>query len=218
MPRVAVIRNAVDLDRFELVRRRDASRTAAMPTGVPLLLMVANLAPHKGQATALRCVARLKAMGRTVRLMLVGAERGDAQGFEAQLRGIASALQIEEQVEFAGFRRDVPALLAAADFLLLPSTHEGLPLVILEAQAAGAIVLAAPTAGIPEVIEHGRTGFLVASDDDEGYAAHIVRLLGDDGEAEAIRTTAQAYVRRHHSMGDYCSRIVSEYERLLSGV
>ena len=52
-------------------------------------------------------------------------------------------------------------LLRAADFFLLPSTHEGLPLSILEAQASGVPVLAAPTAGVPEVVTDGETGFLV---------------------------------------------------------
>ena len=148
-----------------------------VPANLPLLMVVANLAPHKGQHTALRAVADLKAIGPRVRLMLVGAERSDGKGYETQLRQLAADLSIDDRVDFAGFRNDIPLLLAAADFVLLPSTSEGLPLTILEAQATGAVVLAAPTAGIPEVVEDGRTGFLVAASDAAGYAAQIAELL-----------------------------------------
>lgn len=212
---VKVIRNAVDLQRFQ-PRDPLAAKSKLNLGPEPLLMVVANLAPHKGQHTALRAVAELKAMGRDVRLMLVGAERSDGKGYETQLRQLAAELSIDDRVDFAGFRDDIPELLAAADFVLLPSTSEGLPLTILEAQATGTIVLAAPTAGIPEVIADGRSGFLLGAEDPAGYARTIARLLSSPQEVQAIRRTAQDFVRQHHDMNTYCARIADEYDRLLA--
>lgn len=210
-----VIRNAVDLQRFQ-PRDPAAAKTKLNLGPGPLLMMAANLAPHKGQHTALRAVAELKALGRDVRLMLVGAERSDGKGYENQLRRLAAELSIGDRVDFAGFRDDVPELLAAADFVLLPSTSEGLPLSILEAQATGTIVLAAPTAGIPEVIADGRSGFLLGAEDSAGYARTIARLLSSPQEVQAIRRTALDFVKQHHDMKAYCVRIADEYDRLLA--
>jgi glycosyltransferase involved in cell wall biosynthesis len=183
---------------------------------MPLLMMVANLAPHKGQETAIRAVADLKRRGQRVNLWLVGSERIDGQGYLGHLQNLVRDLQLHDSVRFAGFRDDVPDLLAAADMLLLPSTSEGLPLVVLEAQASRSVVLAAPTAGIPEVIQHGKTGYLIDAEDYVGYADRISRLLRSPGLADSIATAAYEYVHQHHDLTSYCRRIVDEYDLLLA--
>jgi glycosyltransferase involved in cell wall biosynthesis len=124
-------------------------------------------------------------------------------------------LGIDERVTFAGFRNDVPQLLEAADMVLLPSTSEGLPLTILEAQAARAIVLAAPTAGIPEVIEHGRTGYLIGAKDAAGYALQIGALLRDASLLQGVVAAAHRHVCDHHGLKSYGDRVLGEYDRLL---
>lgn len=212
---VSVIRNAIDLGQYRGADRAAAKRTLGAPENLPLLMVVANLAPHKGQETAIRAVAHLRDAGQEVRLWIVGAERSEGAGFLAHLQKLTRELQIEERVTFAGFRNDVPQLLSAADLVLLPSTSEGLPLTILEAQAARAIVLAAPTAGIPEVIEHGRTGYLIAAGDAPGYAAQIGALLRDANLMQGIAAAAHRHVCDHHDLKSYGDRVLAEYDRLL---
>src|SRR5262249_45835054 len=151
--RVRVIRNAIDVRQFAGGERAAAKRQLGVREDLPLLMVIANLAPHKGQETAVRAIAGLRDLGLEAGLWLVGAERSEGQGYLATLQRLVQDLQVQDRVTFAGFRNDVAQLLRAADMVLLPSTSEGLPLTILEAQAAGALVLAAPTAGIPEVIE-----------------------------------------------------------------
>ena len=214
--RVVVIRNAIDLGKYESGERAAAKRAIGAPDNLPLLMVVANLAPHKGQQTAIRTVARLRELGHEVRLWIVGGERSDGGNYLGDLRKLSGELGVEERVHFAGFRNDVPQLLRAADMVLLPSTSEGLPLTILEAQASGAIVLAAPTAGIPEVIEHGRTGYLVAADDAPGYATHIAELLQGPALARGIADAARQFVREHHDLKSYGDRVLAEYDRLVS--
>jgi len=216
--RVRRIRNAIDTRPFEAGDSQDIRAAAKRDLGVdvdrPLLMVIANLAPHKGQETAVRAIAALRDLGQDASLWLVGAERSEGQGFLQRLQDLVKELRVDDRVTFAGFRNDIPRLLRAADMLLLPSTSEGLPLTILEAQAAGAIVLAAPTAGIPEVVDDARTGFLIAADDVRGYAVQIGELLRRPELMRAISAAARRYVCDHHDLKTYGDQVLGEYERL----
>lgn len=212
---IRTVRNAVDIDRFVPGDRAAEKVRLGEQPDVPLLMVAANLAPHKGQETALRAVKVLKDSGHAVRLWIVGAERSDGKGQLQYLQTLCSTLQIENRVHFAGFRTDVPELLRAADFVLLPSTSEGLPLVLLEAQASKALTLAAPTAGVPEVIDDGRTGFLIAANDYQGYAERIAHLITHTEQADAIVDAAYRAVREKHNMHHYCQQIFAAYDEIL---
>ena len=118
-------------------------------------------------------------------------------------------------VSFLGQRDDGPDLLRAADCFLLPSTHEGLPLSVLEAQASGTPVLAAPTAGVPEVVEDGKTGFLIAADDVAGYADRVEFLLRNRCVRDRIAHAALVKTRRESSWTAYCERIEDLYTEVL---
>ena len=213
--KVRVIRNAVDLERFAFLDKHLAKTSIGAVEKLPLAMVVANISPHKGQMTCIRAIAELKRRGRHVQLWVVGESRDPGRGYENELRAACAEFGVEELVHFAGFRSDVEVLFRAADFVLLPSISEGLPLSILEAQASGAVVLAAPTAGIPEVVRDARTGYLVAADDPDGYASRIEQLLLDNSKMRELRNAARQYVEAEHDLQKYCGRIVSEYEDLL---
>ncbi|HEY6358249.1 MAG TPA: glycosyltransferase family 4 protein [Vicinamibacterales bacterium] len=209
------IRNAVDTKRFQPGDREAAKARLGVDPQRPLLLMVANLAPHKGQSTAIMSVGRLVAGGLRPCLWLVGEERDSRSAYTADLRALVQRLGVSDQVRFTGFRDDVPEVLRASDFLLLPSTAEGLPLVVLEAQASNTVVLAAPTAGVPEVITNGDTGFLVAADDYQGYASTLGRLIRRPEEARAVAERALAQVRSGFTFERYCEILMAEYDKLM---
>jgi glycosyltransferase involved in cell wall biosynthesis len=86
---------------------------------------------------------------------------------------------LEKQVFLLGWRRDIPKILSAIDVLVLTSLWEGLPIVALEAMASSCPVVATDTGGIREVIQEGKTGFLVAPGDIEGMARKTIDLLKD---------------------------------------
>jgi glycosyltransferase involved in cell wall biosynthesis len=213
--RIEAVPNAVDIDRFYPHDKAAAKQRLGAPADRPLVLMIANLAPHKGQETAIRAVAELKARGTAVECWLAGVERGGGQAYQLHLRTLAGECGVADRVRLLGFRGDAPDLLRAADFLVLPSTSEGLPLSILEAQASKVPSLAAPTAGVPEVIADGETGFLIAAADAAGYARRIEGLLADRGVYQRVAEQAYNRVRREHNWGTYCRRIEDLYESLL---
>jgi glycosyltransferase involved in cell wall biosynthesis len=151
---------------------------------------MSRLDPRKGVDRVIRAVATLP----NVRLAIAGAPalvpaNGD------RLRELADGL-LGDRVRFLGERHDIAELLHAADVLVLASLQEGLPLSILEAQAAGTPVVAYPTAGIPEVITHEITGLLVDADDLVDLATSIERMAHDPQLRRDIGTRARVQVER----------------------
>ncbi len=214
--KIVAVPNSVDTDRFFPSDKREAKRKVGAPLDVPLVLMLANLAPHKGQETTIRAVAALRDRNVHVVCWLAGIERNGATEYTARLQDQIQSLGVGDRVHLLGFRCDAPDLLRAADFFLLPSTCEGLPLSILEAQATRVAVLAAPTAGIPEVIEDQRTGFLVPAGDADGYARCIQQLLAEPGLYQSLVEAAHTQARREYTWQVLCDRIWSEYQELLA--
>jgi glycosyltransferase involved in cell wall biosynthesis len=213
--RIEAVPNAVDTERFRPGDRAAAKQRVGAPADRPLVLMLANLAPHKGQETTLRAVAELKARGRDVACWIAGIERGGGGGYLRRLQALTAELSITDCVRFLGFRQDGPDLLRAAEFLLLPSTHEGLPFAVLEAQASKTAVLAAPTAGVPEAIADGLTGFLIPADAPAAYARRMEALRDDPGYYHQVTERALAAVRRTYNWTAFYDRVQDLYGEIL---
>ena len=218
--RIHVAPNAVDTGRFHpgSPAERHTDELDGLDDGHDhLAAIVANLAEHKGQHTAIKAIAALRRGGLRVSLLVVGSCRAEHAGYDTTLRELAHAEGVARYVHFLGQRDDIPAILRACDVLLLPSTNEGLPLSILEAQASGVVVLAAPTAGIPEVVKDGLTGFLAAADDHRTYAERIAHLIRDPALHASIRAASIDQVARDHTWTRYVERIASIYRDTLAG-
>ena len=124
-------------------------------------------------------------------------------------------MELSKFVKFIGFRNDVHKLLHAVDYILLPSIHEGLPLIILEAQASKVLVLAAPTAGIPEVVKDGCTGFLIEADNPKKYAEVIIRMKNCKNIANSIVEEAYKRIKSKFCLKKYCKTILNTYDSLI---
>jgi glycosyltransferase involved in cell wall biosynthesis len=213
--RIVSVPNAVDTKRFSPSDKVLAKRYVGAPDGIPLVLMVANLAPHKGQETVIRAAVALKEMGIGAHFWLAGIERGGKQEYTSRLRSLCCEFGVADRVHFLGQRENIPDLLRAADFFLLPSTSEGLPLSVLEAQATKVPVLAAPTAGIPEVVTDWKTGFLIPAGDVGGYANRIKTLLLNSSLYHCVTEQAYAMVAKEHSWRAFCGKIEELYQSLI---
>ena len=121
---------------------------------------VGRLTPIKGLEYLLRALVPLvqEADSRPIRAMLIG-----SGPLRLQLEALANSLGIRRSVCFVGERHDVQALLPLVDLFALPSLHEGIPMALLEAMAAGCPVVASQVGGIPEVVRQGIEGTLVPS-------------------------------------------------------
>ena len=173
---IDVVPNFVDTERF----------APAPPTAPPLLIHVSNFRPLKRTGDVVRVFARLRA-GRPARLRLVG-DGPDRLAAET----LARALGVAADVEFAGERDDLPALLSGATAFLLPSETESFGLAALEALAAGVPVVASRVGGLPEVVRDGEDGFLHAVGDVEAMAASAARLVDDPSLRARLGAAARA--------------------------
>ena len=212
---IEAVPNAVDL-KILAGDKRDASAAGrGRRSATPLALMLANLAPHKGQETAIKSVAILKQAGIELNCWLAGVEREGCTEYTYRLKALIAELNVGDQRPgcSAGEDDGLSLLLRAADFFLLPSTHEGLPLSIVEAQASKVPVLAAPTAGIPEVVADGETGFLIAADDASGYAHRIGCLLENPMIYHRVAVRATERTISALSRESHCGRLLESLSR-----
>jgi glycosyltransferase involved in cell wall biosynthesis len=146
--------------------------------GAPTILYIGRLVPEKGQAVLLEAVAELAARGSEVELALAG--EGQQR---AGLERAATRLGIEERVTFLGAvgQEELRGLYEGASVFCLPSFAEGVPVVLMEAMAMGLPVVTTRIAGIPELIEDGHSGILVAPGRADELADSLAGLL-EDGE------------------------------------
>jgi N-acetyl-alpha-D-glucosaminyl L-malate synthase BshA len=168
------------------------------------LMHISNFRPLKRLGDVVRV---FQAVSRKLdaRLVLVG--DGPEYG---RTRQLVDSLGLSDRVHFVGVVDEVESMLAGADLLLLPSETESFGLVALEAMASGVPVVATRVGGLPEVVEHGVTGFLDDVGDVEAMAAHALAILGD---CETLRTFGRAARDRAARLFDY-RQVVPRYEAI----
>lgn len=161
------------------------------PRSAKRLIAVGRLSPEKGQAGLLEAFATVSRDHADLELVLVG------DGPEAaRLHALAGSLGISERVRFSGRLSEPDTLreIADADILVLPSFMEGLPIVLMEAMAMGTAVIASRVAGIPELVEDGKSGLLFTPSNWNELAACMRRLADDDGLRERLVSRGRAAV------------------------
>jgi len=124
---------------------------------------------------------------------------------------LASDLGVTERVKFLGTRRDIPALMNAADAYVISSAWEGMPMVLLEAAASGLPIVATDVGGNSEVVIDGKTGFLVPPKDPDALAQAMLRLMGLPPEE---RRRMGAVARQHIEANYSLDRVVDQWEAL----
>ena len=174
-----------------------------------VLITLARLIPAKGVQYLLQAISRLGRSFPTLKLVICG----DGP-FKGILLELAEKLGLSSKVIFTGFRTDALSLLQAADMFVLPSLSEGLPLSILEAMALGKPVVATRVGGIPEVIDHGKTGWLVPPGNAGALAATLQRALSGGAATLMMAQRARQTVLRRFSIDE----TVNSWRRLYEGV
>ncbi|MBJ7328816.1 MAG: glycosyltransferase family 4 protein [Solirubrobacteraceae bacterium] len=213
--RVRPMLGAADTDKVIAVHNGLAAPPAVTRAPEPgLVLAVARLVPKKGLPTLLRAVAQLRDRGVEVRAEIIGSGPQ-----EDELRALAQELRLGDAVALPGAqpRAEVDAALGRATAFALPcrveddGDEDNLPLAILEAMQLGIPVVTCPVAGIPEAVIDDRSGLLVESDDVDGLAAALERILGDAELRERLATGAREVIAERFDLERNVGELVRRY-------
>ena len=208
--RVSTIPTGINLDRFHPEGPRAQLQLPESARGLPLVAMVSVFRRAKGHETLIRAADLLRRSGFLCHYLLVG--EGPMMPLTRQWIG---ELGLESSFTIVGERDDIPELLRRIDLLVMPSLHEGIPQIGLQALACGAPVLASDVGGLPTIIQDGVTGTLVASHDPADWAASIRKVLSDPASTNQKATRGRAYVVAHHGLAQMADALQKLYQRYL---
>ena len=202
---IEVVYNFVD-PRVFTPRRRGAMRLAGPDTRV--LMHASNFRPVKNIEAVIKVFAEVRKKVPT-KLVMVG-DGPEKPGAEH----LARELGLHRDVLFLGNQDCMEELLPLADVFLLPSSSESFGLVALEAMSAEVPVVASNIGGLPEVVEHGATGFLHDPRSIDGFVTSVLRLLGNERLRRAMGRRARREARERFNVDDIVDRYVRVYESL----
>ncbi len=206
--KISVIYNGIDTSIFELNNKEDRiliRKSLGIPDNAIIVICVANLYPAKGHETLLKAISLIYDKLPNLHVILAG--KGQLKDtIEKQ----ANILRIQNRIHILGLRNDVPDLLKASDIFVLPSFSEAMPLSLLEAISSGLPVIATNVGGIPEIIEHKKSGFIIPPGDYKLLAMKILELAICDKERKDMGLQAKKIARKKFDI----SIMTSQYEAI----
>jgi glycosyltransferase involved in cell wall biosynthesis len=192
---------------------RETSAILKKITGQPIIGTVANLFPRKGLEYLVQAVGNLKESFDNILLVIVGT--GDAQ-YESQLRKQIQDLNLTQHVLFTEFQEYPELFVSQFDVFVLPSIQEGFGIVLLEAMALGKPIVASNVGGIPEIVQHEKTGILVKAADVEELSKGVLTLLNDPNKRRKMGEQAQKRAAEYFSVERMMERLYGLYEDVLA--
>jgi len=211
LDRMRVIHNGVDVAAIERADPRGVREEFGLAPTDFVIGTVARFQETKDLATLVRGFAQLKQTHAQARLLLIGdgAERG-------RLEQLAQELNVASAVIITGIRHDVPRLLRALDVFALTPLSEGLPISVLEALAASLPVVATSVGMLPELLQEGENGFLVAPRAVEKLAERFVLLANRPELARRMGAAGRQLVEREYSLAAMLRRYEELYLALVN--
>jgi len=215
--KIFTVHNAVDVDYFDPDKIFDSRPSIrehfGIPKVAPIAGIVARMNPWKGQYELIGAVSRLRETFPNLHVMILGA---DVREVRADFEKRAREGGIADRVHFGGFQKDVRPFLQEFDLFVHPSYGEPFSLAILEAMAMRKPVIACGSGGVPEMITHGRDGWLVEERSVEAVAIAISALLNDGELCRQMGRRARETVRERFTPRQQCAAVVQQYTGLIA--
>ncbi len=210
--KLATAHSGVDVHRYmrhniDVIEEKQA--LGLQPNGF-VIGFVGWLLPIKGPVHLLNALSKVWPEHPDVCLVFVG--KGD---LDVDLRTRALELKADNRVKFLGWRDDIETIMQIIDLLVLPSLNEGMGRVVVEAMAAGKPVVASNVGGIPDLVAHGQTGFLVPPADEDALAQAIVHLVNDPEQAKKMGVKGRLHSHRF-SLAAMIEKLDAIYEDLIN--
>ena len=218
-----VIPNAVDTARFDpsVAGGARVRNELGIPSAAPVLAVVAQITPWKGQSDAIEALALIRERHPGAQLLIVGetkfvftSTRYDNRSYLADLDAAVDRLGLRGSVHFLGERADIPELLAASDLLLAPSWEEPFGRTIVEAMAMRVPPLATSRGGPAEIVEDGVDGLLLEPRRPDAWATAASALLADRERLEVMGERGRLKAIARYGRDAHVARVVELYRRL----
>ncbi len=208
----------VELDRFLKVEPRHRQRLRRelhMNNGEFLIGVVGEVIPRKGHQYLLEALPQILAEVPQARVAFIGRFKRD-ESYSKKLRSFQLEKKLLGRVMWLGRRANIEEYLTAFDLTVVPSLDEPLGLVAIESQAAGIPVVASDIGGLPEIVEHGRTGWLVPAKDSRALASTIIHAAKNPELRADLALAARANVIHAFSPDRLTSEVELAYARVLN--
>ena len=213
--KIRLVRNGVDTARFQpdpALRRRIRHKLAVDENFV--WLAVGRFETAKDYPTLFRAFAQ-SVETEPHSLLLIA---GDGP-LRNRLQEVIREVTLDKNVRFLGVRRDIPDLMSAADAYVTSSAWEGLPIALLEASATALPIVATDVGGIPDIVLHGETGYLVPPREPSALASAMMKMVALSGtERQRLGTRGQVHVRNNFAIEGVVDTWEQLYDDLLRKV
>jgi L-malate glycosyltransferase len=207
--RTVTVHEGIDIDHVRAAPPVNVHEAFWLPHNAPVVGNIAALVPHKGQRHLIEAARLVVQRMPDVRFLILG---------EGELREILERqvreYHLEKHVFLPGFRTDVLGCLKGFDLFAMSSVTEGLGTALLDAMACGKAIVATKTGGIPEVVDDGVTGRLVAPRDHAAMAQVIQELLEDHAGRQRMGDAGRARVEARFTVERMVAETAAVYERL----
>lgn len=212
--KITVVHNGIDSARFakarELFDRRKFLEECGLPANCLLVGIVGELSPLKGQGEFLKAAAEVSQHHPNVYFFVAGADHSADQSNGAALDDLIARLKLTDKVKRVAWMEDIAQLYCALDVFVSASHTESFGLATAEAMACGTAVVSTNTGGALEIIQPGKTGFLVPVGDIENIAEGVMDLLRNRSKRVAMGQAAQKAVASQFDV----SRMLEETEKI----
>jgi glycosyltransferase involved in cell wall biosynthesis len=211
-----VMYNPVDLEAFKAARRLDSVRNqlGAAPDH-RLIGTVGRIHPRKDLETFIRAAAQVSGRLPDLRFAIIGEATGvQEETYLRSLHDLARDVGLRDKLVFAGARRDIPDVMAALDFFVLTSRHEGFGRVVAEAMAASRPMVVTDEGAPPELVGHGRFGLTAPAADHAAFADRILELASDRERSASLAAGAAAAASQFDP-GTIARRVFDRYDWVL---
>ena len=208
--KITVIHNGVDFNKYSNCVSAVSKTKLGIKSSDYVIGSVGTLRSVKGYEYLLLSVPKVLQIFPNTKFVIAG----DGP-LKEELQKLACELNIQHDVIFLGYRKDIPDVLSAFDIFVLPSLTEGSPNALLEAMASSKPVIATKVGGIPEIILDGTTGVLVPSKNSAKLSVAILDLLEDENKRIAMGNAGFERVKEHFSPEATARKYEQVYEEAL---
>jgi glycosyltransferase involved in cell wall biosynthesis len=209
--KLRTVHNGIETERVTRRQSKQAARSALnLPPDAVLIGAMGNLHPYKGYPFLLRGVASLREVCPDVHLVIAGTGPD-----EAELKALASELNLDHCVTFLGFCSDVRTVLESLDIYAQASLVEAFPMAILEAMMMGLPVVATEVGGVPEAVLEGKTGLLVPPKNAEAISKALHTLALRPDLRELMGEAGQCRVQQNFTRDQMVEKTLAVYDEVL---